>query len=597
MLLNEQIIRLWECNPDIYDLLRRCSNVIDARIKLNKYLAKQHDEIERRHEWLHPLDYDLMCKCLVVLQTITGDRSDHLSNFSVMKTLWGLAQNLDSEIATDLSEGFFEEIRHLFLGIRGSSGLYERSQLPLYQSMSGRDAAFLRSKDLEHKAQLVREGVNRYPSGLQKDVALRRAENKQNILDYFHGNEQDWHNHVWQLKHIIRDAKTLSCLIELTDEERKAIELAREYHLPFGITPYYVSLMDREPSRNNDHAVRAQVIPPMSYVEHMIHNRNNIEYSSDFMLEQDTSPVDLVTRRYPNIAILKPYNTCSQICVYCQRNWEIDDAYAKKALPPKEKITRALKFFEQNPGLDEVLVTGGDPLVMKDDRIIEILDRLAQIEHIQRIRIGSRTPVVLPMRITQELVGRIAAYHVPGQREIAIVTHFEHVYEITEDALIAVQKFRLAGMSLYNQMVFTFENSRRFEAVALRKLLRLIGIDPYYTFNTKGKEETNEYRVPIARLEQEMVEEARLTSGLVRADAAVYNVPRLGKNYLRAQQQHRLISILPDGRRVYEFLPWESRISLVDTYIDTDVSIHEYLEKLKTRGENPHNYESIYYYF
>jgi lysine 2,3-aminomutase len=133
--------------------------------------------------------------------------------------------------------------------------------------------------------------------------------------------------------------------------------------------------------------------------------------------------------------------------------------------------------------------------------------------------------------------------------------------------------------------------------VALRENLRLIGVDSYYTFNTKGKQETKRYRVPMARLRQEIKEEARLVPGLVRTDESVYNVPGLGKNYIRASQHHSLLTVLPNGRRIYEFHPWEKNLRLVDTYIDTDVSIHDYLTELKNRGENINDYKTIWYYY
>ena len=180
---------------------------------------------------------------------------------------------------------------------------------------------------------------------------------------------------------------------------------------------------------------------------------------------------------------------------------------------------------------------------------------------------------------------------------MVIVTHFEHHYEITPESMEAVQKFRRSGINVYNQLVYTFYNSRKFEAAALRQKLRLIGVTPYYTFNTKGKDETDDFRVPIARLLQEQKEEARLLPGTVRTDEAVFNVPGLGKNYLDASQHHNIISLLPDGRRVYEFHPWEKKLALVDTYVYTDVSIHQYLKRLKDAGENGRNYRSIWYYY
>ena len=201
------------------------------------------------------------------------------------------------------------------------------------------------------------------------------------------------------------------------------------------------------------------------------------------------------------------------------------------------------------------------------------------------------------MRWTEELIGILAEVHEPGRREVAVVTHFEHSYEITPEAMQAVQKIRKAGISVYNQEVFTIENSRRFESAKLRKDLRLIGVDPYYTFNMKGKEETRRYMVPIARILQERKEEARLLPGLDRTDEPVFNVPKLGKNHLRAWQDHRLVMILPDGSRVYEFHPWEKNIAPVPPYNYIDVPIYDYLEELATRGENIRDYHTIWFYY
>jgi len=218
-------------------------------------------------------------------------------------------------------------------------------------------------------------------------------------------------------------------------------------------------------------------------------------------------------------------------------------------------------------------VTGGDPFLMSDERIEEILSDLSRIDHIERIRIGTRMPITMPQRVTDDLVSTISRFHQPGRREIAMVTHCEHPYEITPEMMEAVQKFRRTGMSIYNQLVYTYYNSRKYEAAFLRDKLRMVGVTPYYSFNTKGKEETNDYRVPLARILQEQKEEVRLFPGMVRTDEVVFNVPGLGKNYLRGSQHRDIISILPDGRRVYEFHPWEKNMKLVNTYVHVDVSI------------------------
>ena len=217
--------------------------------------------------------------------------------------------------------------------------------------------------------------------------------------------------------------------------------------------------------------------------------------------------------------------------------------------------------------------------------------------HVERIRIGTRTPVTLPQRITDNFVRILNRFHITGKREIIVITHFEHPYELSPASKDAVAKIRNYGINVYNQMVYTYYNSRKFEAVALRKALRSIGVVPYYTFNTKGKEETIDFRVPIPRLLQEQHEEARLMPGTLRTDETVFNVPRLGKNYLRAGQHRDVISILPNGCRVYEFHPWEKKLALVDTYLYTDVSIYGYIKRLEKEGEHIADYKSIWYYY
>ena len=355
--------------------------------------------------------------------------------------------------------------------------------------------------------------------------------------------------------------------------------------------------MDSQLSIGYDHAIRAQVIPPPDYVDIMTDNCQERGVIFDFMGEHDTSPIDLITRRYPGIAILKPFNTCSQICVYCQRNWEIDEVLAAHALASRKNIEHALAWLEEHPSIGDVLITGGDPCVMRDEQLEWILTALAKNKHVYRIRIGTRTPVVLPMRWTERLLHIVSKFHEPGKREITVVTHFEHPYEITPDSMAAVQKLRQKAIGVYNQEVFTVENSRRYESAKLRRDLRLIGVDPYYTFNMKGTEETRRYMVPIARILQERKEEARMMPGLDRTDEPVFNVPKLGKNHLRSWQDHRVVMILPDGSRVYEFHPWEKNIKPIPPYNYIDVPIYDYLEELAAKGENLRDYRTIWFYY
>lgn len=586
-----------QTNPTLVSLIREADTPHQARNYLKAYLDEFSRILFKGSHRNSSLAWSQQVTSFLTFQEIISLRSERRSGFSLIKRLWQTIHGLESQDVEAISDGFFTDLGHILLGMTGRSAVYSSYDLPAFLSLEGSEAAAARSNELDVLAQHTLERISRYAHGLQPDVMAVREENRDRILQRLGGSREDWDDYRWHLHHLVRDSQSLSRLVELTPEESRAIDRARTARLPFGITPYYASLMDQESHRRRDHAVRAQVIPPPFYVESMLaHQADRSDYF-DFMRENDTSPVELISRRYPQIAIFKPYNTCSQICVYCQRNWEIEDVFTPEALALPDKITRAIDWLREHPAITEVLLTGGDPLVMPDGVLGDILARLAGIPHIERIRIGSRIFVALPQRMTETLADLIARHHQPGRREVALVTHFEHPYEVTPEAMEAVQKIRRRGLSVYNQAVFTLENSRRFELVALRRQLRLVGVDAYYTFSTKGKDETRDYRVPLARLQQEVKEEARLMPGLVRTDEPVYNVPRLGKNYLRAEQNHSLLTILPDGSRLYEFHPWEKNLSMAPTWLHKDVPILDYLRAMEQRGENLEEYRSIWYYY
>lgn len=530
--------------------------------------------------------------CTRALRGYIKSRSDRLAGFSVIQAIYDISKAVPRP---DLKPAFFADLIHLFLGVKGLGPGGAPGDFYLDQQLRGREAALSRSSELDRLWQDVETRMGRYRHGLEQEVIEQRKRRRQKILLQLGGSEKDWRDWQWHIRNILRRPTDLFDLVPLSPEEREGLRAAEEARLPFGVTPHYLSLMD-ENGGSNDRAVRAQVIPPSSYAEAISSERRS-ECAFDFMLERDTSPINLVTRRYPAICILKPYNTCPQICVYCQRNWEIDEAMSPNALAPREEIDRAIDWIRCHPAIKEVLVTGGDPLALDDETLMGILNQVASIPSVERIRIGSRTPVTLPMRITDRLVGLLATLRTPLRREVSFCTHVEHPYEITPQMFEAVERLRSVCINVYNQNVYTFFTSRRFEAAALRCLLKRIGIEPYYTFNTKGKEETSSYRVPIARLLQEQKEEARLLPGLTRTDEPVYNVPLLGKNYLRALQHREVVSLLPDGSRVYEFHPWEKNIREQRSYVGVDVPILDYLERLAKFGENLADYETIWYYF
>ena len=588
--------RILDTIPALKTILLSSDPLEEKRVKIREYLNEKLLATYEDDPSLPSLKWVLSRDAIRVFRNIISQRSEKVTGFSYLKYLNDLLHAGKTPDLPHPKPDFFAELDHLLSGIAGLADVYPESP-PTFSKYKGIRAAKLRSAELSRMARQVEKYTRSYPSGLADHVKRIRYRNKLRILRHFKATEFEWSNWQWQTRHIIKDADTLASLIKLTDEEYEAVRLAGEHKIPFGITPYYLSLMDYEPGKGNDQAVRAQVIPSLKYINSLREYRNSDMCSMDFMLEKDTSPIEGITRRYPQIVILKPVLTCPQICVYCQRNWEIEDVYSRSAILPKAKLQKALDWLTNTPEVNEVLITGGDPFLLSNERIESLLFKLSRMEHIQRIRIGTRTLVTLPQRITESLVKSVDRYHIPGRREVVLITHFEHPYEITHQAMQAVQKFRKNGIDVYNQLVYTFYNSRKFEAAELRHQLRLIGVTPYYTFNTKGKEETDDYRVPIPRLLQEQKEEVRLMPGTVRTDEIVFNVPGLGKNYLRATQHHDVISVLPDGRRVYEFHPWEKKLELADTYIYTDVSVYAYLKRLKGIGESMADYKSIWYYY
>ncbi len=595
---------LWEANPEISEILARGASLDEVRDKLYAYLEHAERAVFAVDNDFHILEKATVRECVRTFRSILGPVNELRTGVSALECLWQLRRGGEAEQEeAPVALGFLMEFIHLFRGVAGRSNIYREDEqmrrgVPEFLTLEGREAAAQRSEVLDETAAMIEKYMLKYPSGLKEQVIGWRRQNMRRIMRYFGSREEEWDDWEWHVRHVIKTPEPLVELLELTPEQQRAVEKAVDSRIPFGITPFYLSLMDRTLSLKLDHAIRAQVIPPPDYVDQMAAHKADRSMTFDFMGEHDTSPIDLITRRYPLIAILKPYNTCAQICVYCQRNWEIEECLAPDALASDEALDEALKWLDAHPGVGDVLVTGGDPIVMSDSKIDKLLAALAAKKHVYRIRLGTRTPVVLPQRWTKKLAALVGRYNEPGRREIAVVTHFEHPYEVTPEATEAVQRILQHGMRVYNQQVFTVENSRRFESAALRRVLRSIGVDPYYTFNMKGKGETRRYMVPIARILQERKEEARMLTGLDRTDEPVFNVPKLGKNHLRAWQDHRVVMIRPqDGARVYEMHPWEKNITPLPPYNYIDVPIYDYLEELAVRGEAIRDYRTIWYYY
>ena len=594
----EILERMWLALPKIKSILRDAKHVEEARYVLFDYLDRlKRDAYNMKSDTffseLNILKRRNVRECIRVFANTMRTENEYLTNASPLKHLYKLAKE-ENDALKEVNEGYLLEYLTLFQGIRGTYGK-QSQKYELMESREGRAAAIERSSQLDDYGGMIRRYFKKYRSGLVPQLSKESRALKKEILRHFDAKEEDWRNYKWHMKNIIKDVKTLSSVVSLDKDEIKGLEFAKKHGIPFEITPHYLSLFCRNGRSDHDRAVRAQVIPSLQYCTNVVESRESGK-SLDFMDEKSTSPIDGITRRYPQIIILKPFNSCPQICVYCQRNWEVKDIDADVMLP-KKKVTKALEWIREHKNLTEVLLTGGDPLTLDNDYLEWMIRELSAMKHLDRIRIGTRTPVTLPMRFDDGLLEIFEKYHEWGKREIAIITHFEHATEMSPDSLEAVKRIKRLGINIYNQEVFTYYNSRKFETAFLRKVLKVSGIDPYYNFNCQGKEETKDFRVPIARIEQERKEEARLLPGVTRTDEPVFNVPKLGKSHLRAWQDHDVIMILPDGSRIYRFYSWETKLTSSKDYLYTDVSIYDYLRRLTDDGENIKDYLSIWYYF
>lgn len=591
------IIKLWRENNDFLLLLKKSETLQQAREKVFNFLndlERDYFNIYSKSERkkMHSIEKNNAKECIRVMKNIIRTENEALTKFSSLNYLFKLAHKEEHSLNT-ISAGFLCEFLYLLRGIKGKSKI-DQIIFDTKKISGNSDELTYRSKRLDKYSKNMISYFGRYKSGLEDDLIKKRSTLKKKILKYFNASEKEWNDYHWQLKNIINNLNTLKSLVNLSQEEIEGLNCAKKFNISFQITPYYLSLFENVITRKYDYCIRAQVLPSVQYCFNVKKKRES-GLDLDFMGEKFTSPIDCITRRYAQIVILKPFDSCPQICVYCQRNWEIKSINEAKIT--KKKIILAINWIKNNENISEVLITGGDPLTLNNEFIEWIISNLSKINHIERIRIGTRTIVTLPFRINFGLIKILKKYHELGKREICIITHFEHPTEITPDAVSAIKKIKKAGINIYNQQVFTFYNSKKFETCYLRKILKLCGIDPYYSFNAKGKEETIDFRVPIARIEQERKEEARLLPGIVRTDEPVFNVPMLGKSHLRAWQDHEPIMIFADGRRAYRFYPWESKLTTVDTFIYKDVSIYSYLKKIQKYGELINDYKTIWYYY
>ena len=307
-------------------------------------------------------------------------------------------------------------------------------------------------------------------------------------------SEEEWNNPEWQISNLITTVDQLEKVITLNDFQKKCVEKAAFTSSPIRITPYYASLMPQDPFNITDEAgnpvsdrvdpIFRQAVPtPAAYLFKV--------GLDDPMAEEDRS-YGCVYQRYPNRVAFKVTKICYMYCNHCQRKKDIGKASPELA----EDIEKGIDYISKNTNINEVLVTGGDPLTLPLDMLDDILGRIYAIPHVKIIRLGTRVPVVLPQAITDEVVEVLKKY-----RPMFISTHCNHHNEITEEFETAIDKLKNAGFTIFNQMVALNGVNNDFKVLATTfSNLYWIGVKPYYLLQCHKTARVGEYIVPIPKM-------------------------------------------------------------------------------------------------
>jgi len=291
--------------------------------------------------------------------------------------------------------------------------------------------------------------------------------------------DRDWTDWRWQLRNMLTTADELAGVIELSDAERRG--LAESRHLfRVGITPYYASLMDPV------HAscpIRMQAIPSPQELD------IREEELRDPLGEDHHNPVPCVVHKYPDRALFLVIDRCAIYCRHCNRRRLVggDDP------PTSSEIDEAIDYIARTRRIRDVLISGGDPLLLSTAKLDGILTRLRAIDHVEIIRIGTRVPVVCPMRIDDELVAMLRKHH-----PLYINTHFNHAKEITPEARAGCARLVDGGIPVGNQAVLLrgVNSSVKSLRALMRALLRM-RVRPYYLFQGDTVIGTDHLRTPV----------------------------------------------------------------------------------------------------
>lgn len=535
--------------------------------------------------------------------------------------------------------------------------------------------------------------MRRWPDGLNEQVRAIREANKERIMALLvrkiehrpassgryvfpegcsEAEKLGWVRRWWgearfHLSMAVKSATDLNRMLDgtLSGETLRIYQQAQEKGIPVFVTPYYLSLLNPTGKGYDDAAIRSYVI----YSSRLVETFGGIRaWEREDIVEEGKPNVagwllpggHNIHRRYPEVAILIPDTmgrACGGLCASCQRMYDFQSRrlnFELEKLKPKEnwntRLRKLMDYFEHDTQIRDILITGGDALMSRNATLRNILDAVCKMAvrkrqanlsrpdgekyaELQRVRLGTRLPVYLPMRVDDELLDILRDFRQKaaeaGITQLFVQTHFQSPLEVTPESREAIRRILSTGWAVTNQLVYNVAASRRGHTAKLRKVLNSLGVICYYTFTVKGFEENYEVFAPNARSLQESAEEKawgrlapeaehdflEILDGapnkavavrqfcaahdvpFLATDRSVLNLPGIGKSMSFA-----LVGVDAKGRRILRFDHDRTRrhSPIIDrvheVYIRENKPVYRYLLQLQDMGEDMGEYETLWAY-
>jgi lysine 2,3-aminomutase len=401
--------------------------------------------------------------------------------------------------------------------------------------MNKKQIARNRADELENRIQDYLDVKDTIPRGMAPTQQGKSEEKKEKILAHLKGTEENWNDYRWQLKNRISDVDTLRKLISLDEEEVEAVrKVAAKYR--WSISPYYLSLIDDD---NRYDPIKLQSIPMVAELMK--------EGLADPMGEEYTNPAGAITRRYPDRVIINVTNQCAMYCRHCQRRRNIgsDDHHTSRKV-----LEESIEYIKAHPEIRDVLVTGGDALLLSDATLDWLLGELHATQSVDYVRLGSRVLVTMPQRITDKLVDILKKYP-----PLYINTQFNHPKELTREAKEACDKLVNAGIPLGNQAVLLngINNDKHVMRLLNQELLKF-RIRPYYIFHAKRVMGTTHFNTSVDEGIEIMEHLRGYTSGMA-IPTYIINAPQgHGKTPIAPQY------LISRGKNSIKIRTWEGKV-------------------------------------